>query len=361
MVAPVSPNPARNPALGPGEGKYDKNFLLAFRDIFTKPPEELDKNLRRAGVKRPLTPPPRSNLPSISVTPAGSEHKRMVLSVDMKLNRKENIGFLQRRTEERLNTKEAELAAHQKDLDHQKAELEQQKRNFNEERAQLYEDFINSQSRLDDRFQNLRVETDKFERSRLEHTAQILSEKAQLENAKKASRTQASGIQLQSGQMKDNMIATAKRALAFFQIKDNISDELGQRALAALEADIIALEEEELDCYSFTSPENVRNSQSEPHPLSTSNLVVPRQSTNGLVLITGIPHGLKQDEVIRAVNSISGNTIKVYAVLPGPSTMTALASFVHHPVKLFEGNFYVAKDGSVQSIGSVRLHFVSDD
>lgn len=73
MVAPFSPNPARNPALGPGEGKYDKNLLLAFRDIFTKPPEELDKNLRRAGVKRPLTPPPRSSLPSIAVTPAGSE------------------------------------------------------------------------------------------------------------------------------------------------------------------------------------------------------------------------------------------------------------------------------------------------
>lgn len=383
MDTPISLNPARNPAFKPGYGKYDKDFLLSFRGVFTRPPVELDSNLRRAGVTRPLATPPRRNVPSIAVTPPAerevstiwarctrsggrltfiSQHVETTASDAAKLIREKSIAFIRNRTEERLGTEEAEMKQRQEDLDRQRAELEQQKRDLDEERTQLYKHCIDLQSRLHKRFQNLRIETENFEKGRLENMAQILTEKAQLENAKRACtdlQTEAWMSRVQSEQMKDNMVATAKRILAFFQVKDNITEELSQRALATLEAEIIAVEWQVQDRHSLPGTQHSGGSQSELQPLFTSDLVVPRRDTNGLILITGIPRGLEQDEVVRAVGSISGNTIRVYSLLPGSPTMIALAYFVGYPDKFFEGNFYVAKDSEMQSIGRVRLHFVS--
>ncbi|KAL1647829.1 hypothetical protein SLS58_002630 [Diplodia intermedia] len=361
MDAPLSPNPARNPAFKPGEGKYDKKFLLSFRHVFTKPPAELYDSLRRIGltsafVTRPFATPPRHNVPFIAVTPpAETEHEQTTASDAAKVLRMEPIAFIRKRTDVRLSAREAALKQQEEDLDRRQAEVEKQKRDLDEERAQLYRHCISVQHDLNDSFQNLFNEIENLERARLETMAQTLTEKAQIADAMKAcadQETEAWISKNQSKKMRDSAVAITKRLLAFFQVLDNISEELRQRIVAALEAELIAL-----DGQDFSSPgtQYGRTSQSR---LPTSNFVVPRITANDLILITGIPRGSEQDEVARAVGSLSGNTIRVHSLLPGSPTMISLAYSMGNPDRFFEGNSYIVKDSEMRSIGRVRLHFV---
>ncbi|OJD35412.1 chromosome segregation protein smc [Diplodia corticola] len=361
MDVPLSPNPARNPWLKPGQGKYDKDFLLSLQCVFTRPPAELVDNLRHAGVTRPLATPPRRVVPSIGVTPpAEDEREKTTPSEAAKQIRKDSIAFVRKRTDVRLNTKEAEVQHQQQDLDRQKAELDQQKRALDEERVQLHNHCTNLQNRLEERFQQLHVEAEQVERARLENTAQTLMDKAQLEKDRKVCNDlhiEAWMSKAKSEQTKKNTLATARRVLAFFQVRDDLSGELSQRALAMLEAEVRALEEQDQDHNFSSGAQHGCGSQNELQSLLTGNLAVPRDDLNRLVLITGIPLGIAKDEVARAVGAVSGGTIRVYSVLPGSPTMMALAYIVGYPNNFFAGNFYVMKDGEIQPVGKVRLHF----
>ncbi|KAL1624162.1 hypothetical protein SLS54_004091 [Diplodia seriata] len=361
MDAPLSPNPARNPAFKPGEGKYDKEFLLSFRHVFTQPPVELDDSLRRIGltsafVPHPFATPPRHNVPFIAITPpAETRHEQTTASDAAKVLRKESIAFIRKRTDVRLSAREAALKQQEEDLDRRQAEVEKQERDLDEERAQLHRHYLSVQHDLNDRFQNISIENENLERARVQTMAQTLDEKAQIADAMKAcadQETEAWISKIQSKQMMNSAIAITEKLLAYFQVLDNISEELRQRVVAVLEAELIAM-----DGQGFSSP-GTQYGRTSRNRLSTSDFVVPRIVTNDLILITGIPRGSEQDEVTHAVGTLSGNTIRVHSLLPASPTMIGLAYSVGNPDRFFEGNSYIAKNGEMQSIGRVRLHFV---
>ncbi|KAH7065347.1 hypothetical protein B0J12DRAFT_32600 [Macrophomina phaseolina] len=235
------PNPARNPAVQGGRGRYDKDFLLSFRQISIHPPAGLDRNLRWAGVTPPsrppsrpppktpmskspisrgvlwkppasntpllITPPPKSRVPSISVTPARNryeqpftagdtqeeKHEQPFTTTDPMEQRRKIVTFLQNRTherlavqEERLKAKEAQLAAEGlqliqqwRVLNQESTELLHQKMAFCQVRMILHNNCENPQNLPVSRFQHLgeqlNKEIDRLEKVRPNSTAHVLA------------------------------------------------------------------------------------------------------------------------------------------------------------------------------------------
>ncbi|KAL1619322.1 hypothetical protein SLS56_010160 [Neofusicoccum ribis] len=377
MNDPRSPNPARNYAVCEGQGKYNMDFLLSFRNIFISPPLELDKNLRDAGVKPPVTPPPTNTRPdekiSIDVT-SPNGHKTPADTgiiqdgeasgrTDARAQRKEAVMFLQKRTHERMLAKEEVIKKQQKDHDEQKADLEQERlaleqekmafaqkklaleqneRAFHQRTVNFYTEANNVLESLNKRLQETRTKSDDFEKMRLETVCHTL--KTGMETVQEG-KTEAE-LQVEADEScgplvkKRTSICTAMDRVAtvaaFLDNNGGASEEDYARALAEFQVDLIALFK----------------------PIS--DLANTRGGRTGMLLVTGIPHVLKKEEVVRAIEVISKDMVQVRDIYPGSSslTVTAVGYFAGCPDELFEGKRYAARDVEILSIGRIRLHLM---
>ncbi|KAK7728512.1 hypothetical protein SLS57_002400 [Botryosphaeria dothidea] len=326
-----SPNPGRNgrnPALKDGQGKYDKDFLLSFRDVFTSPPVQLGSNLRKAG----------------------TETERHTI-----------IQFLQKRNRERLAAKEEQLNQQQKDLYCQYEELQREKLDFYQERMVFYSNYTSLQARVDARFQELSKELNELESAKLRNTAHVSKKLAEIEDQKETYvelQVKAKMSEEQLTKKTDRMIAVSKKLLDFLRAQDVTSEE-HRLIVTTFETELRAM----MGDGQHKTHENRSNSPENPgsHDDNTavlgSDLKIPYGGKDALVLIGGIPNGLGKEEITRAVDVVSGNTIRVHGIFPGSPSATAVGYCVAYPDKFFEGKFCIVKDLNVESIGKACLHF----
>ncbi|GME24741.1 Chromosome segregation protein smc [Neofusicoccum parvum] len=361
MNGPRSPNPARNYAVCEGQGKYNMDFLLSFRNNFISPPLELNKNLQDAGVKPPATPPPTNTRPdekiSIDVTSPNGHDGEASGRTDVRAQRKEAVMFLQKRTHERMLAKEEVIKKQQKDHDEQKADLEQEwlaleqekmafaqkklaleqnERAFHQRTVNFYTEANSVLESLNKRLQETRTKSDDFEKMRLETMCHTL--KTRMETVQ-GGKTEAE-LQAEPVVEKRTRICTAMDRVAtvaaFLDNNGGASEEDYARALAEFQVDLIALFK----------------------PIS--DLANTRGGRTGMLLVTGIPHVLKKEEVVCAIKVISKDMVQVHDIYPGSSslTVTAVGYFAGCPDELFEGKRYAARDVEILSIGRIRLHLM---
>ncbi|EOD43036.1 hypothetical protein UCRNP2_10289 [Neofusicoccum parvum UCRNP2] len=330
MNGPRSPNPARNYAVCEGQGKYNMDFLLSFRNNFISPPLELDKNLRDAGVKPPATPPPTNTRPdekiSIDVTSPNGHDGEASGRTDK--DHDEQKADLE---QEWLALEQEKMAFAQKKL-----ALEQNERAFHQRTVNFYTEANSVLESLNKRLQETRTKSDDFEKMRLETMCHTL--KTRMETVQ-GGKTEAE-LQAEPVVEKRTRICTAMDRVAtvaaFLDNNGGASEEDYARALAEFQVDLIALFK----------------------PIS--DLANTRGGRTGMLLVTGIPHVLKKEEVVCAIKVISKDMVQVHDIYPGSSslTVTAVGYFAGCPDELFEGKRYAARDVEILSIGRIRLHLM---